>query len=79
MDKIDKKVLQDVFDAIVNHFEILVNECHCDISFTDFSRYLVGVRYALCIAFGLDNDSRTLMAEFFEQKTNEYFGGKESE
>lgn len=79
MKNIDEKVLQDIFNAVVKHFELWDDEWLSDSSFTCLSRYLVGARHALCIAFDLDCDSRFLIADFFDQKTHEYFGGKESE
>lgn len=79
MKQIDEKVLQEIFDIIVDHFALLDKEWLSDNSSMYLSRYLVGARYALCIIFSLDYDSCHLIEEFFEQKTNEYFGGNESE
>ena len=79
MKEIDEKVLQDIFNAVVKHFELWDDEWLSDISFTCLSRYFVGVRHALCIACDLDCDSCFSIANFFDKKTHEYFGGKESE
>lgn len=79
MKKIDENVLQDIFDVIVDYYALKDKEWLSDSSFTCLKRYLVGARYALCVAFGLDYDSFILIEEFFKQKIDEYFGGKESE
>lgn len=75
MKKTDEKVLQDVFDVIVEHFEFM-NECRCDLSSKDFKRYLIGARYALTIALHLDFESNVFVGDFFNKKLDEYFGGQ---
>lgn len=79
MKKLNEKVLQDIFDTIVLYFEWLKKECNRNLLLTDFNRYVIGARFALNIAFDLDSDSFIFMEDFFEQKVDEYFGGKESE
>lgn len=72
MKKIDEKVLQGIFDDIVRHFE-----CLGETSYDDLERYLIGARYALYKA--TDYNPCICIGDFFEQKLDEYFGGKESE
>lgn len=74
MKKIGEKALQNVFDALVHHYEDLISDgVHRDSD--DFLLYLIGARYALDVALDLDIDSSSSMHKFFDEKFDEYFEG----
>lgn len=79
MKNFDEKVFQDVFDAIVRYCEWLEYECHHSMSYDDVNRYVTGARYALNIVLDHDYDSCVRLRDLFNQKLDDYFGGKESE
>ena len=74
-------VADEAFSLIVRHFEKMCGSLHQDLSDRDFVHYLIGLEFALNVAFDLDFDSFCDLVSFVSCKFCDYFnfGGKKSE
>lgn len=72
-------VKSEIFDLLVQHFELMRSASHGVLGRLVFVRYLIGAELALKCAFDLDFDSTVSMMTYFNTLLCEYFGGKESE